>query len=85
MSHLDERRAREVNEMTFETILYDVTNEVATVTLNRPSKLNAYTPKMGNELMDALSLADEDPGGAGGHIDGRRSSFLCRGRYRKLC
>ncbi len=47
--------------MTFETILYDVTNEVATVTLNRPSKLNAYTPKMGNELMDALTRADEDP------------------------
>ena len=48
--------------MTYETILYDVTSEIATVTLNRPSKLNAYTVRMGNELMDALTAADEDPG-----------------------
>ncbi|MDY0044425.1 MAG: enoyl-CoA hydratase [Syntrophales bacterium] len=48
--------------MTFETILYDVADEIATITLNRPSKLNSYTPKMGNELVDALTQADEDPG-----------------------
>ncbi len=47
--------------MSFETILYEVADEVATVTLNRPSKLNAYTPQMGNELFDAFSRADSDP------------------------
>jgi len=47
--------------MAYETILYEVKDEMATVTLNRPSKLNAYTPTMGNELVDALSRADEDP------------------------
>jgi enoyl-CoA hydratase/carnithine racemase len=47
--------------MSFETILYEVVDEVATITLNRPSKLNAYTPQMGNELVDAFSQADRDP------------------------
>jgi len=46
--------------MSFETILYEVVDEVATVTLNRPSKLNAYTPQMGTELVDAFSQADAD-------------------------
>jgi len=48
--------------MSYEAILYEVGDEVATVTLNRPSKLNAYTPKMGDELVDAFSRADMDPG-----------------------
>ncbi len=48
--------------MAYETILYEVADEIATVTLNRPAKLNAYTPTMGNELVDALTRADEDPG-----------------------
>ena len=47
--------------MSFETILYEIADEVATVTLNRPSKLNAYTPQMGNDLYDAFSQADADP------------------------
>ncbi len=47
--------------MSYETILYDVRNEIATVTLNRPAKLNAYTPQMGNELFDAFREADADP------------------------
>ena len=33
---------------------------VATVTLNRPEKLNAYTAQMGAELADAIVRADED-------------------------
>ncbi len=31
------------------------------MTLNRPSKFNAYTPKMGDELVDEFSRADVDP------------------------
>ncbi|MFH0802065.1 MAG: enoyl-CoA hydratase [bacterium] len=46
--------------MAYETILYEVADEIATVTLNRPSKLNAYTPTMGNELVDVMSKADAD-------------------------
>ena len=41
-------------------ILYAVENRVATVTLNRPDRLNAYTQSMGEELRAALTHADSD-------------------------
>jgi enoyl-CoA hydratase/carnithine racemase len=41
--------------MTYETILLDVEDEVATITLNRPERLNAWTTEMAAELSDALS------------------------------
>jgi len=40
--------------MEYETLLYDVADEVATVTLNRPAKMNAYTTTMGAEITDAM-------------------------------
>ena len=39
--------------MSYEQILYEVTDPVATITLNRPEALNAWTPQMGAELADA--------------------------------
>jgi enoyl-CoA hydratase/carnithine racemase len=44
----------------FEQILYAVDESVLTITLNRPERLNAWTPTMGNELMEALDRADTD-------------------------
>ena len=49
-----------MNPQTFETILYDVTDGIATITLNRPDKLNAFTGKMLSELLDAMDRADRD-------------------------
>jgi enoyl-CoA hydratase/carnithine racemase len=46
--------------MSYETLLYDVDGPVATVTLNRPDKLNAYTGTMGFELEDAFRRVDVD-------------------------
>lgn len=46
--------------MAFEEILYDVTDRVATITLNRPTKLNAWTPKMESEVQSALEQAEKD-------------------------
>ena len=46
--------------MAFEHILYDVADGVATITLNRPEKFNAYIPEMGNEIVEAFGLARED-------------------------
>jgi enoyl-CoA hydratase/carnithine racemase len=46
--------------MAYETILYEVANQVATITLNRPEKLNAYTQKMGAELFSAFRAANDD-------------------------
>lgn len=45
---------------TYEQILYDVKDRILTITLNRPEKLNAYTPIMQRELIDALQRADAD-------------------------
>jgi enoyl-CoA hydratase len=44
-----------------ETILYEVNERVATVTLNRPEKLNAITPELQDELLAALGDAANDP------------------------
>lgn len=48
--------------MTYETILYDVTDQVATITLNRPDKLNAFTWQMMSEMIDAFDRIDDDDG-----------------------
>jgi enoyl-CoA hydratase/carnithine racemase len=44
----------------FETLLYDVEEGIATITLNRPDKLNAFTAKMMAEMIAALDLTDAD-------------------------
>lgn len=46
--------------MEFEEILYEVDDHVLTITLNRPDRLNAFTPTMGRELIEALDRADAD-------------------------
>ncbi len=47
--------------MPFQTILLDVADEIATVTLNRPEKLNTWTPALGAELTEAFTRIDQDP------------------------
>jgi enoyl-CoA hydratase/carnithine racemase len=47
--------------MSFEQITLEVSDGVATVTLNRPEKLNAWTPVMGRELSEAFRAVDRDP------------------------
>ncbi|MBV9873004.1 MAG: crotonase/enoyl-CoA hydratase family protein [Frankiaceae bacterium] len=44
----------------YEELLYDVAAGVLTITLNRPDALNALTPTMCVELVDALGRAGED-------------------------
>lgn len=46
--------------MTYQQITYAVADGIATITLNRPEKLNAWTPIMGGELLDAFRSADRD-------------------------
>ncbi len=48
--------------MAYETLLVDTADGVQTITLNRPAKLNAWTPVMGRELVAAFRAADRDRG-----------------------
>lgn len=44
--------------MSYEEILFDISDGIATVTLNRPDKLNAWTATMGDEVRDAMYAAE---------------------------
>jgi enoyl-CoA hydratase/carnithine racemase len=46
--------------MPFETILVEKTDGLAVITLNRPDRLNAWTPVMGAELSAAFRDVDRD-------------------------
>jgi enoyl-CoA hydratase/carnithine racemase len=46
--------------MDYKEITYDLEERIATITLFRPEKLNAQTPRMTEELHDALATAEAD-------------------------
>ncbi|MDA0340602.1 MAG: crotonase/enoyl-CoA hydratase family protein [Proteobacteria bacterium] len=46
--------------MPYQHIKYEVEERIATITLNRPEKLNAFTATMREELIGAFGRADED-------------------------
>jgi len=46
--------------MDYQDIRYELTERIATITLHRPDKLNAFTRVMRDELVDAFSRADAD-------------------------
>ena len=45
---------------TFETLLYTVDDGIATITLNRPEKMNAFTAQMRDDLVAAFDATDAD-------------------------
>ncbi len=47
---------------SWQEILYEVKDRVATITLNRPDRLNAYTQTMAEELRSAFAAAEADAG-----------------------
>ena len=48
--------------MAYETILFDVANGAATLTLNRPDRLNSFNIKMHEDVADALGRVERDAG-----------------------
>ena len=46
--------------MEFQDLLYDVKDQVAVITLNRPERLNALTPAMREGILQAVTAADQD-------------------------
>jgi enoyl-CoA hydratase len=60
----------------FETILYSTRDRIATITLNRPEKLNTIVPPMPDEVEAAVAAATRDPG---------VSVIVLRGAGRAFC
>ena len=52
------RRAKAMTDFT--QIRYDVADSIATITLNRPEKMNAFTNVMMREMCSAFDLVDAD-------------------------
>lgn len=73
---------------TEDSVTYEVDGSVAIITLNRPDRLNAIVPGMGERYSELLKRADADPGvraivvtGAGrGFCAGADLSVLSEGR-----
>jgi enoyl-CoA hydratase/carnithine racemase len=53
-------RARKESPV-YQQILYDVSDPIATLTLNRPERLNAWTDRMAAEVRHAMAQAEADP------------------------
>jgi enoyl-CoA hydratase/carnithine racemase len=62
----------------YEQILYSVEDPVATITLNRPERLNAWTDRMGDELRHAVARAEADKSVVGIVLTGAGRGF-CAG------
>ena len=62
----------------YEQILYEVDDPVATITLNRPQALNAWTTRMATEVHHAVGRAEADPAVVGIVITGAGRAF-CAG------
>ncbi len=62
----------------YEEIRYEVEDPVATITLHRPERLNAFTNRMGDELKHAVARAEQDPAAVAIVITGAGRGF-CAG------
>jgi enoyl-CoA hydratase/carnithine racemase len=62
--------------MSYETLLYDVDGAIATITLNRPERLNTIVPPMPDELEAAVHAATRDE---------RVKVIVLRGAGRAFC
>jgi enoyl-CoA hydratase/carnithine racemase len=63
---------------TYEQVIYEVDDPVATITLNRPEALNAWTAQMAVEVRNAVAVAERDPAVVGIVITGAGRGF-CAG------
>jgi enoyl-CoA hydratase/carnithine racemase len=46
--------------VTYQQIVYEVSDKIATITLNRPDRMNAWTPIMEQDVRDAMEKAAGD-------------------------
>ena len=46
--------------MDFQTIIYDIREHIAKITINRPERMNGYSEPMVKDLIAAIDLARQD-------------------------
>ena len=68
--------------MKYNQILYEVSEGIATLTLNRPEALNAWTDVMAEEVWQAMHAAAADDGVRVIVLTGAGRAF-CAGRRRR--
>jgi enoyl-CoA hydratase/carnithine racemase len=64
--------------MPYEQIITETRSRVGAIRLNRPEKLNAYTPQMSAEMCDQLAKWNDDPAIGAVVLTGEGRSF-CAG------
>jgi enoyl-CoA hydratase/carnithine racemase len=65
--------------LDFDTLLYDASDGVATITLNRPASHNAFTVHMAVELRQAWQAVKSDPAVVCAVLTGAGDKALCTG------
>ena len=55
-----QQRSRGGDPVTYQHILYEVSDKIATITLNRPDRMNAWTPIMERDVRHAMETAAAD-------------------------
>jgi enoyl-CoA hydratase/carnithine racemase len=68
----------------YEEIRYEVDDPVATITLNRPDVLNAWTDQMAAEMRHAVAAAEADPRVVGIVLTGAGRGFCAGADLRRL-
>lgn len=63
----------------FETLGYEVEDAIATITLNRPDRMNALTSEMANELIAAFDATDADDAVRAVIVTGAGDRAFCAG------
>jgi enoyl-CoA hydratase/carnithine racemase len=62
--------------MTYQHLLYDIRDHIATLTFNRPAQLNAMNRRMMEEIIHAIQRLDSDPEVRVGIITGAGKAFM---------
>ncbi|MGV7121910.1 crotonase/enoyl-CoA hydratase family protein [Sphingopyxis sp. 550A] len=63
----------------FETLLFAVEDGVATITLNRPDRMNAFTPQMATDLIAAFDITDAEDAVKAVIVTGAGERAFCAG------
>jgi 2-(1,2-epoxy-1,2-dihydrophenyl)acetyl-CoA isomerase len=68
----------------YQEILYEVEHHIATITLNCPERLNAFSPVMLGELADAAQQAQDDPAVRAIILTGAGRAFCSGGNVKTM-